>query len=332
MDEALRFLETLMAPYVGLDDRLMLSLRFLAGQGLREKWAREGSSPDEIGRASAKSSRFVLTPGAIRAAAGFAVRQGTAGWNVYAGVLPRIDGERSKRGVMMAGWLWSEIDGQSAGTAGAMAILESAMGRGLMRPTMLVRSGGGLHLYWRLTEPTLILGENLDLFERTLRRLAVAVGGVEWYGCQLRIVDVSRPFADPTCCEAARILRVPGTVNWKRERPVELGWIEAGDVLSFAAWRGRLPGMPAPAERQGRGEGFSEGGLPARTVERIACPAAKGQRHAERVAIAVSAARSGFDEEAIRILLDTHARQCGSPGHVFKTNEQLANWAANHAR
>lgn len=74
-------------------------------------------------------------------------------------------------------------------------------------PSAIVRSGGGLHVYWLLREP-LDLPEEADRAKGLLRRLAHAVGG------------------DLSAAEAARILRVPGTMNYKRDyttpRPVVL--------------------------------------------------------------------------------------------------------------
>ena len=64
------------------------------------------------------------------------------------------------------------------------------------QPTVIVRSGGGLHLYWLFRE-SLDTQEYLELIEGALRRLADIVAG------------------DIKVCEVARLMRLPGTHNSK---------------------------------------------------------------------------------------------------------------------
>lgn len=63
------------------------------------------------------------------------------------------------------------------------------------KPSVIVKSGGGIHLYWQLKEPA----ERSDIaaIEDANHRIAEALGG------------------DHGACDAARILRVPGTKNRK---------------------------------------------------------------------------------------------------------------------
>src|SRR5262249_34995487 len=68
-------------------------------------------------------------------------------------------------------------------------------------PDMIVRSGGGLHCYWLLTE-AVDIREHGPFFKKKLRALAEAVGG------------------DMSAAEAVRILRIPGTINWKYRAPL----------------------------------------------------------------------------------------------------------------
>lgn len=70
----------------------------------------------------------------------------------------------------------------------------------LCPPTMIVASGGGWHGYWVLNTPLLITEDNHHEIKRTLKGMAVAVGG------------------DTKVAELARIMRLPGTVNTKPER------------------------------------------------------------------------------------------------------------------
>jgi hypothetical protein len=82
-------------------------------------------------------------------------------------------------------------------------------------PGAIVESGGGLHVYWPLTEP-LPLGtaEQRNHAKSLLRRIAAALG-----------------IGDPNSAEPVHILRVPGTLNHKYNppRPVTLMSMEAPD-------------------------------------------------------------------------------------------------------
>ena len=64
---------------------------------------------------------------------------------------------------------------------------------------MIVKSGGGAHLYFILDEP---VGHNqIGRVEDANRRIAAVLGG------------------DLNACDASRILRIPGTVNIKYDPP-----------------------------------------------------------------------------------------------------------------
>jgi hypothetical protein len=76
------------------------------------------------------------------------------------------------------------------------------------RPSVIVFSGGGLHVYWLLTEP-LDTQTEMERIEAVLRRIADVVAG------------------DLAVCEAARVMRTPGTHNTKNGQ-----WIEA-EVLEL---------------------------------------------------------------------------------------------------
>jgi len=69
-----------------------------------------------------------------------------------------------------------------------------------LRPSIVVRSGGGVHSYWLLREPV-DLREEASRAKDLLRRLALELGG------------------DINAAEPARILRMPGTRNFKYTPP-----------------------------------------------------------------------------------------------------------------
>ena len=122
-----------------------------------------------------------------------------AGWDVYYGVLPRMFASGTAADIKP--WtevLWADVDAKrqsdvpSQGKAMALAAINGLP----IPPQILVDSGGGYHAYWRLRT-----SEALEDAQRVMRWIADEVQGD-------RVMD------------APRILRVPGTLNRKREVPV----------------------------------------------------------------------------------------------------------------
>ena len=110
-------------------------------------------------------------------------------WDVYVGIVPRAE-TRGGRDALVpeSRWCWAECDTPMS--------VSRAMNMGV-QPRLVVRSSPGkAHCYWPLRSPL-----SLDLLERANRRLAEHLG------------------ADPRATDAARILRVPGTVNHKYDPP-----------------------------------------------------------------------------------------------------------------
>jgi len=105
---------------------------------------------------------------------------------------------------------------KDAGFALAAFLAKTSMDK-LGRP-YIVGSGGGLHVYWALTEaiPVSIWKPVAENFKRLCKQENLSI-------------DMS------VTADAARILRVPGTTNFKKKygtpRPVKL--LHSGDTLSF---------------------------------------------------------------------------------------------------
>jgi hypothetical protein len=323
-DEARAFFETLFAPYTTLPEarRLRLEMRPLC-----PKWhvaatpsltpsERDGGPPRTGPRAW-----FPLTPACFQQAAQRAVGLGSA-WDVYMGVLPRLGNRGGRYDVPFACWLWCDVDGGEEGIEGAKARVEAA---DIPLPSVAVVSGSGLHCYWRLTEPAALSDKaDCDRFQAVLKRLVKAIGGT-----------APAAHADGSRADTASILRVPATWNWKRReepRPVYLLPLASpGEPCSLAWWRANLPVEPAPPAYRERqrlpGEVLP---LPRGTLTKIATPCPAGQRNPTRVQIAVSAAKSGFDADAIALLLDTHSATSGVQNH--RENLSIARWAYRHTR
>ncbi|MGA2321566.1 MAG: DNA-primase RepB domain-containing protein [Solirubrobacteraceae bacterium] len=137
-------------------------------------------------------ARFFLRVHAPRAASTI-VRIGQS-TDVYVGCAVRIRRRGRREDIAPTALLWADCDGSEA-FAALLAFTPAA--------SAIIASGGEdcAHAYWALTRP---LG--VEELERCNRRLAATLG------------------ADPRCADAARVLRIPGTRNFKElaPRPVEL--------------------------------------------------------------------------------------------------------------
>jgi hypothetical protein len=246
-------------------------------------------------------------------------------WEVYVGVLPRLGCTGGRYDVPSACWLWCDVDGGEEGVEAAISRVKRS---GLPKPHLVVMSGGGLHCYFRLAAQTELPDRDAcDRFKAVLKRLVRAIGGTP-----------PGAHADSSRADTASILRVPGTFNLKREtqpRPVRLlRCAPAEETFTLAWWRANLPAEPCPVAPASGWRERLPGEvlpLPPLTVQKIQNPAPEGQRHLVRKQIAASCAMCGFDEEAIRLLLDHQANVCGSPESVKRVNQNLARWAVIHA-
>jgi hypothetical protein len=130
--------------------------------------------------------------------------------NVYFSVIPRLrEGGRGGADVGLAPVVWADIDGSDA---------VGNLQRFPHQPSILVASGGGsghLHAYWLLEAP-----EPAKVVVELNRELAGVLG------------------ADVRATDAARILRLPGTLNHKANPPTEVRLIKQSDRRhSFAELR-----------------------------------------------------------------------------------------------
>jgi len=152
--------------------------------------------------------------------------------DVYVGCAPRTRRQGGRDAVERGFVLWADCDGEQA--VAALSEFEPT-------PAIVVASGTGCncHAYWPLTDAL-----PRDEVEVANRRLAHALG------------------ADPASADAARILRVPGTLSHKHDPPTPVDALrldpdrrlEARDVVGGLAdppapVRARF--TPAPAQVRG---------------------------------------------------------------------------------
>ena len=114
--------------------------------------------------------------------------------DIYFGVATRKACDGSKNGVSRVTHLWADIDWKDFPRGQAEA--DEAIRSFPLKPSIIVSSGHGYHLYWRLRETTLASIE----IEGYLKGIAKALG------------------ADRAAAELARILRVPGRFNYHASR------------------------------------------------------------------------------------------------------------------
>ena len=169
-----------------------------------------------------------------------------AGYQVYFGANPRksVGGSKAKD-VRLARCLFADFD-DGATYEYAMRCIAIA---GLPLPTVVLRTGGGIHCYWLLTEPV----SDLKAWTVRMKAIIAALG------------------SDKTVHDSPRIMRLPGFVNHKYDsKPVaEIVEIDCGRVY---AWDAMFPRDMARASRDFLAKGtLLPGGKRRETIFTIAC-------------------------------------------------------------
>ena len=164
------------------------------------------------------------------------------GRNVFFGVAKYETGQnRQKENVKALRAFWMDIDcgltkavvnektGRPDGyvdqAAGLAALRQFCKKIGLPRP-LLVNSGRGVHVYWPLTRDV-----TRQEWEPVANRLAELCVTHDFY-------------VDPSVFEVARILRIPGTLNFKDNPPKEVSVISDADAVGFEEFRDTLGVTP----------------------------------------------------------------------------------------
>jgi putative DNA primase/helicase len=94
--------------------------------------------------------------------------------------------------------VWSDVDFKNT----PRNVLKDNYKKFPLKSSIIVKSGGGVHFYWLLKEP--IEQSEISRVENINKRIATVMGG------------------DINACDAARILRIPNTINHKYPAPVEI--------------------------------------------------------------------------------------------------------------
>lgn len=168
------------------------------------------------------------------------------GWGVFFGCCTRLrgrpTGSRADLAELVA--LWCDIDCYKQGLSKEDVV--QALKSSPIPPTVIVDSGGGIHAYWLLREPVDVrLPEaGHDAIKEEIDAVLKQLHGV---------------FAgDPSVCEIARVMRLPGTHNTKTGelRPVTLleasgPRYELSDLQDTLDWLGPVLRTPVTATKAG---------------------------------------------------------------------------------
>lgn len=117
------------------------------------------------------------------------------GFDLYFGVATRDGSSGKKDAVVSVPAVWCDIDFKET----PKDVAEKKLSEFPLHPTIIVESGGGLHVYWKLKEP--YGKEDMAVLESTMRRIAITFD------------------SDMSATEIARILRIPNTKNFKYHPP-----------------------------------------------------------------------------------------------------------------
>jgi hypothetical protein len=209
--------------------------------------------------------------------------------NCYFGCNPRrAKGGTKAKDVSLARCLCVEWDETTWGDAWQrIAALR------LPDPTMVLWSGSGPHVYWRLAEPITDLAH--------------------WSECQRALIRV----LGSDCCihDAPRIMRLPGTWNHKRGVAARILWADVGLRYSLDELMYRVPTkVEAPVQKAAPVLGrVNVGDKTKRALKYLeACPpAVAGQRGHSTAFRVIRSLVWGFDvtaDEAISLLGEWNAR------------------------
>jgi hypothetical protein len=139
-------------------------------------------------------------------------RQASHTADVYIGAAPRMNRDGTANGVSRLLSIWGDFDFKNGHTEASRIAQISRM---KCLPTLVVRTGGGFHLYWRL-DPAVEVDADLA-----------------------RAVALMRSMADKLGCDNVgdlpHVMRLPGTLNHKYDppRPVQLGGVSTGRAYTL---------------------------------------------------------------------------------------------------
>jgi hypothetical protein len=216
----------------------------------------------------------------LLAASETAGRHSAEHWDVYYGVVPRTGrGGTAAHCPGKVGVLWADVDAKNfSSKEEAFRVISGAR----VSPSVIVDSGNGYHLYWLLREeiesPTATM---------IMKGIAKAIGG-------------------DAVADIPRVLRVPGTSNWKRDPlPVRLLMLDSRARRSIDDFAPEIRAAEAAVRQPTRlytGEPMPLEKLPGWLTEIIINPAPRGARSETAFKACLWLARYGWSDGQIEQL------------------------------
>ena len=222
---------------------------------------------------------------------------------VYVGVAPRLGEDGTKEGVARLQVVWADLDAKDGYTRDSRIRQMSDLP---LQPAIIVESGGGWHAYFLLKEPA-EGPEEMRRAEDVMRRMATKLGG------------------DPVH-DRSRILRVPGTYNWKygEPRPVVMERFDPDLRYELGELEEMVGSLP----------GHVDGGEVRRAV--LSGPLREGERNVALTSVAGSLRNRGLDAETIcYVLLEVNRLRCEpslSEPEVIRISQSISNYPAGSLR
>lgn len=219
--------------------------------------------------------------------------------NVYFGVAARSDSTSGRlENCSTVRAPYADLDFKNFIEAEARQALESFP----LEPSFVVNSGGGLHCYWILSRG-FDLRHNSDSFNALLRSLARTLN------------------ADLSAAEPARVLRLPGSINWKREYPhhphVRVETADSTRSYSLSDFEFLQLDEPEPnAENAGRQAHVVDERIKRARAYARALPGAVQGEHGDLATYQAAAKMRDFDlteAECLQVLADEFNPRCRPP-------------------
>jgi hypothetical protein len=222
------------------------------------------------------------------------------GTDIYFGVIPRMRRRGRSEDVLPAtDVLWADLDDKTA--RGGKPELWARLARFRITPSIYIDSGHGYHAYWLLSD--LVPFEEASL---AMKAIAQDIGGDHTY-------------------DAARVLRVPGTLNYKQSDdvlPVR--------VVSFSERRYRWSDFATEAEREVRSTMVARAFMPDHPAAQvpdwladlISNGAPKGARSEACFKVCLWLYRFGYDDAQIADVFRANPDGIGAKYHERKDGDR----------
>ena len=231
---------------------------------------------------------------------------------VYVGAAPRRGEDGTKAGVSRVLAIWADLDAKGSHTRESRTeqLLELPH-----QPSIMVWTGGGWHSYFLLEKPA-AGSEELQRAEFVMRRLAIGLA------------------SDPVH-DRSRILRVPGTHNWKsgEPRPVVMEHIDPDLRHGLEELEEMAQALPGGVDA-GVGDDVDTIGTVSRDV--LGGPIREGGRNVALTSVAGSLRNRGLDADIIcRVLLEVNRFKCEPPlseAEVIRISRSISKYPAGPLR